>query len=85
MVDRRHILLLEAFVLLRDAVLPQPLRQIPRTFITAMKLFVSCRAGYENHSGDMSTHAPCLTLQLTVSSKNHTVSIALPSAVNKGR
>ena len=77
MVDRQDILLLEAFVLLRDAILPQPLRQIPRPFITAMKLFASCRAGYENPSGDMSTHASCLTLQLTISSKNHTVSIAL--------
>ena len=77
MVDRRDILLLEAFVLLRDAILPQPLRQIPRPFITAMKLFASCRAGYENHSGDMSTHASCLKLQLTILSKNHTVSIAL--------
>ena len=63
MVDRRDTLLLEAFVLLRDAILPQPLRQIPRPFITAMKLFARCRAGYENHSGEMSTRAPHLTLQ----------------------
>ena len=53
MVDRRDILLLEALVLLRDAILPQPFRQIPRPFITAMKLYASCRAGYENRSGEM--------------------------------
>ena len=79
MVDRRDTLLLEAFVLLRDAILPQPLRQTPRPFITAMKLRVVARvvkiiAGIGR---DMSTRASCLALQLTISSKNHTVTIAL--------
>lgn len=68
---------LKPFVLLRGAILPQPFRQIPRPFKIAMKLFASCRAGYENHSREMPTRASCLSLQLTISSKNHTVSIAI--------
>ena len=40
------------------------------------ELFASGRAGYEIHRGEMSTRASYSTLQITILSKTHSISIA---------